>query len=135
MDTQKKRERQGGLSYAGRLPTALGHPFYKRPNEVLETTPDLIRFARQLRHLLSRQAGTTIAGARSVLPRYDDRFLRRAHSERGIASRVADSLTLRQFLSMGLGENTPDHERFREPVSFYISESSLGRWSVRRRAG
>jgi transposase len=30
-------------------------------------------------------------------------------SERGIAWRLADSLTLRQFLSIGLDENTPDH--------------------------
>src|SRR5262249_5273309 len=30
-------------------------------------------------------------------------------SERGIAWRLADSLTLRQFLSLGLDENTPDH--------------------------
>ena len=30
-------------------------------------------------------------------------------SERGIAWRLADSLTLRQFLSIGLNENTPDH--------------------------
>ena len=30
-------------------------------------------------------------------------------SERGIAWRVADSLTLRQFLHIGLDEPTPDH--------------------------
>src|SRR5258708_29025729 len=30
-------------------------------------------------------------------------------SERGIAWRLADSLTLRQFLSTGLDETTPDH--------------------------
>src|SRR6202011_5776564 len=30
-------------------------------------------------------------------------------SERGIAWRLADSLTLRQFLSIGLDEKTPDH--------------------------
>jgi len=30
-------------------------------------------------------------------------------SERGIAWRVADSLSLRRFLSYGLDETTPDH--------------------------
>ena len=30
-------------------------------------------------------------------------------SERGVAWRVADSLTLRQFLRIGLDERTPDH--------------------------
>jgi transposase len=36
-------------------------------------------------------------------------FFEGLDSERGIAWRVADSLTLRQFLSIGLDENTPDH--------------------------
>jgi len=36
-------------------------------------------------------------------------FFEGLDSERGIAWRLADSLTLRQFLSLGLDENTPDH--------------------------
>ena len=36
-------------------------------------------------------------------------FLEGLDSERGIAWRVADSLTPRQFLSIGLDEKTPDH--------------------------
>jgi transposase len=36
-------------------------------------------------------------------------FFEGLDSERGIAWRMADSLTLRQFLSIGLDENTPDH--------------------------
>ena len=36
-------------------------------------------------------------------------FFEGLDSERGIASRLADSLTLRQFLSSGMEENTPDH--------------------------
>jgi transposase len=36
-------------------------------------------------------------------------FFEGLDSERGIAWRVADSLTLRQFLSIGLDEKTPDH--------------------------
>jgi transposase len=36
-------------------------------------------------------------------------FFEGLDSERGIAWRLADSLTLRQFLSIGLDENTPDH--------------------------
>ena len=36
-------------------------------------------------------------------------FFEGLDSERGIAWRVADSLTLRQFLSIGLDESTPDH--------------------------
>jgi transposase len=36
-------------------------------------------------------------------------FFEGLESERGIAWRLADSLTLRQFLSIGLDEQTPDH--------------------------
>ena len=36
-------------------------------------------------------------------------FFEGLDSERGIAWRLADSLTLRQFLSIGLDEKTPDH--------------------------
>src|SRR5450432_2332792 len=36
MGTRKMRERQEDLWYGGELPTAPGHPFYKRLNEVLE---------------------------------------------------------------------------------------------------
>jgi hypothetical protein len=36
-------------------------------------------------------------------------FFEGLDSERGVAWRLADSLTLRQFLSIGLDENTPDH--------------------------
>jgi Transposase domain (DUF772) len=36
-------------------------------------------------------------------------FLTQGFSERGIAWRLADSLTLRQFLAIGLDEKTPDH--------------------------
>jgi transposase len=36
-------------------------------------------------------------------------FFEGLDSERGIAWRLADSLTLRQFLSIGLDESTPDH--------------------------
>ncbi len=36
-------------------------------------------------------------------------FFEGLDSERGIAWRLADSLTLRQFPSIGLDENTPDH--------------------------
>jgi transposase len=36
-------------------------------------------------------------------------FFEGVDSERGIAWRMADSLTLRQFLRIGLDERTPDH--------------------------
>lgn len=109
MGTRKKRERQENLWYGGELPTAPGHPFYRRLNEVLDNAKfDLC-------------CETTCAGfyhdklGRPSLPpgQYFRvmmiGFFEGLDSERGIAWRLADSLTLRQFLSIGLDEKTPDH--------------------------
>ncbi len=38
MGTRKKRERQESLWYGRELPSAPGHPFYKRLNEILENS-------------------------------------------------------------------------------------------------
>jgi transposase len=109
MGTRKKRERQESLWYGGELPTAPGHPFYSRLNAVLEKA-DFDRFCEK------SCAGFYHAklGRPSLAPGLYFRimmigFFEGIDSERGIAWRLADSLTLRQFLSIGLDEQTPDH--------------------------
>lgn len=109
MGTRKKRERQESLWYGGELPTAPGHPFYSRLNGVLEKA-DFDHFCEK------SCAGFYHAklGRPSLAPGLYFRimmigFFEGIDSERGIAWRLADSLTLRQFLSIGLDEQTPDH--------------------------
>jgi transposase len=109
MGTRKKRERQEALWYRSELPAAPGHPFYRRLNEVLEKA-DFDRFCEK------SCAGFYHAklGRPSLAPGLYFRimmigFFEGLDSERGIAWRLADSLTLRQFLSIGLDELTPDH--------------------------
>lgn len=109
MGTRKKRERQESLWYGSELPTAPGHPFYERLNEVLEKA-DFDRFCEK------SCAGFYHAklGRPSLAPGLYFRimmigFFEGIDSERGIAWRLADSLTLRQFLAIGLDEPTPDH--------------------------
>src|SRR5579863_9036291 len=109
MGTRKKRERQESLWYGGELPTAPGHPFYSRLNGVLEKA-DFDRFCEK------SCAGFyhVKLGRPSLAPGLYFRimmigFFEGIDSERGIAWRLADSLTLRQFLSIGLDEATPDH--------------------------
>jgi transposase len=104
MGTRKKRERQEALWYGGELSVAPGHPFYSRLNEVLDKA-GFDRFCEV------RCAGFYHA---SLPPGLYFRimmigFFEGIDSERGIAWRLADSLTLRQFLSIGLDEKTPDH--------------------------
>ena len=109
MGTRKKRERQEALWYGSELPSAPGHPFYSRLNAVLEKG-DFDRFCEK------SCAGFYHAklGRPSLPPGLYFRvlmigFFEGIDSERGIAWRLADSLTLRQFLSIALDEATPDH--------------------------
>src|SRR6266480_1251699 len=109
MGTRQSRERQEPLWYGSELPAAPGHPFYTRLNEALDK-------AGFDRHCEESCAGFYHAklGRPSLAPGLYFRimmigFFEGLDSERGIAWRLADSLTLRQFLSIGLDENTPDH--------------------------
>jgi transposase len=109
MGTRKQRERQEGLWYEAELPTAPGHPFYKRLNEVL----DKAGFDRYCETNCAEFYHEKL-GRPSLAPGLYFRvmmigFFEGLDSERGIAWRLADSLTLRQFLSIGFDEKTPDH--------------------------
>jgi transposase len=109
MGRRKLRERQEGLWYEAELPTAPGHPFYKRLNEVLDKAG--------FDHFCEANCAEFYhekLGRPSLAPGLYFRvmmigFFEGLDSERGIAWRLADSLTLRQFLSIGLDEKTPDH--------------------------
>src|SRR5450755_202726 len=109
MGTRKMRERQEDLWYGGELPTAPGHPFYKRLNEILnDANFDLFcetKCASFYHHKLGRPSLPPGQYFRIMMIG----FFEGLDSERGIAWRLADSLTLRQFLSIGLDEKTPDH--------------------------
>lgn len=109
MGTRKKRERQEALWYDGELPTAPGHPFYSRLNEILDKA-GFDQFCEES----CRGFYHAKLGRPSLAPGLYFRvmmigFFEGIDSERGIAWRLADSLTLRQFLSTGLDEKTPDH--------------------------
>jgi transposase len=109
MGTRKQRERQEGFWYEAELPSAPGHPFYKRLNEVLDKAG--------FDHFCEENCAEFYhekLGRPSLAPGLYFRvmmigFFEGLDSERGIAWRLADSLTLRQFLSIGLDEKTPDH--------------------------
>ena len=109
MGTRKMRERQEDLWYGGELASAPGHPFYKRLNEVLDKAK-FDGFCEKSCAGFYHQK----LGRRSLPPGQYFRilmigFFEGLDSERGIAWRLADSLTLRQFVSIGLDEKTPDH--------------------------
>ena len=109
MGTRKQRERQEPLWYRAELAEAPGHPFYRRLNRVLEQAGFDRYCEEQCRDFYHEKLGRP-----SLAPGIYFRlmllgFFEGIDSERGIAWRVADSLSLREYLGYGLNEETPDH--------------------------
>jgi len=88
-----------------------GHRFYEKLNELLEEE----NFDRKVEELCAPfYAAPGTGGRPSIPPGVYFRMLLIGYfegieSERGIAWRCADSLSLREFLGYQLGERTPDH--------------------------
>lgn len=110
MGTRKQRERQADLWIAtADIAETPGHAFYERLNELLSEQ----QFDRRVEHLC-RRFYRGQRGRPSLAPGVYFRLLLIGYfegldSERGIAWRVADSLSLRRFIGYALDENTPDH--------------------------
>ena len=110
MGTRKHRQRQEQLWVThAELATGPGHPFYRRLNELLD--------GEKFDEFCERECAQFYAdhnGRPSLTPGTYFRLLLIGYfegidSERGIAWRAADSLGLREFLRVGLDEQTPDH--------------------------
>src|SRR5271165_5212533 len=110
MGTRKQREKQEDIWIAHtELASAPGHPFYQRLNELLEAERfDEFVEDRCAKFYAAKYGRPGLAPGiyfRSLLIGYFEGI----DSERGIAWRLADSLALRQFVRIGLTEQTPDH--------------------------
>jgi transposase len=109
MGTRRHRQRQEPLWYRAELPETPGHPFYEKLNQALESAKFDPFCEEQCKGFYAEKKGRP-----SLAPGVYFRvmllgFFEGIDSERGIAWRVADSLSLRQFLGYGLDEATPDH--------------------------
>jgi transposase len=87
------------------------HPFYRRLNEILERA----QFDRYVERLCRKYYAPTL-GRPSIAPGVYFRcflvgYFEGIGSERGIAYRIADSLSLREFLGLSREEPMPDHSR------------------------
>ena len=109
MGTHKQRERQEPLWYRSELPEAPGHPFYKRLSEVLDQGGFDLFCEERCRRFYHEKLGRPSLAPGLYFRLMMIGFFEDIDSERGIAWRVADSLTLRRFLQIGLDESTPDH--------------------------
>jgi len=109
---KRKPQRQEALFVAtGSLAGSPAHPFYRKLNELL-AEGDFDRWieARCERYYATEEK----RGQPSIPPGVYFRMLLVGYfegidSQRGVAWRCADSLSLRQFLGVPLGASTPDH--------------------------
>ena len=110
MGTRKGQQKQEDIWIAtSEVARAPGHPFYQRLNELLDGEK-FDEFVEGLcrKFYAPRYGRPSLAPGiyfRSLLIGYFEGI----DSERGIAWRLADSLALRQFVRIGITEQTPDH--------------------------
>ena len=123
---KRKRQQQGFLFIATTdLPKQGGHPFYERVNEILKRC-NFDEFVESLcePHYADGRGRPSIPPGvyfRMMMIGYHEGL----DSERGIAWRVADSLSLRVFLGYDLGDEPPDHSslsRIRQRLPLEVHE-------------
>ncbi len=135
MGTRKRRERQEELWIVSRdIVQSPGNVFYDRLTAIL----DQHQFDRKLEALCRKFYKKSRYGRPSMAPGTYFRALLIGYfegldSERGIAWRIADSLSLRRFLGFALDEQTPDHSTLSRTRRLYWLEThkAVFKWVIR----
>src|SRR6202789_1570444 len=121
MGRRKKRVRQEGLwTPTAGLPVSASHPFYQRLNQILDENKfdedgEAIwkQFDQEVEGICEQFYAEEV-GRPGLSPGIYFRLLMVGYfegidSERGIAWRASDSLSIRSFVRIALDENVPDH--------------------------
>ena len=109
MGTKQGRQKQEDLFYASERTETPGHPFYEQLNRVLDQAKFDTFCEEGCRGFYHSKLGRPSLAPGVYFRLLLIGFFEGIASERGIAWRVADSLSLRRFLKFGLDEATPDH--------------------------
>src|SRR5580700_1474884 len=135
MGTRRKRERQQDLWIASSdVIKTPANAFYDRLNQVL----DEHKFDVKVERICRKFYADSPYGRPSIAPGVYFRSLLIGYfegldSERGIAWRTADSLSLRKFLGYALDEATPDHSTISRTRRLYWLEThkAVFRWVLK----
>jgi len=135
MGTRKQRQRQQDLWIAtSDVVETPGNAFYDRLNRVL----DEHKFDQKVESVCRKFYKQSSYGRPSLAPGVYFRSLLIGYfagldSERGIAWRAADSLSLRKFLGYALDEATPDHSTISRTRRLYWLEThkAIFRWVMK----
>jgi transposase len=110
MGRRRKRVRQEGLwTPTAALPVSASHPFYQRLNQILDEK----KFDEHVEAICGQFYADEV-GRPGLSPGIYFRLLMVGYfegidSERGIAWRASDSLSIRSFVRIALDESVPDH--------------------------
>src|ERR1017187_7319621 len=134
MGTRRKRERQQDLWIAtSDVVETPGNAFYDRLNQILAEH----KFDAKVERVCQKFYKKSPYGRPSISPGVYFRCLLIGYfegldSERGIAWRTADSLSLRKFLNYKLDEETPDHSTLSRTRRLYWLEThkAVFRWVI-----
>ena len=135
MGTRRKREKQQDLWIATNdVVKTPANAFYDRLNQIL----DEHKFDAKVERLCQKFYKKSAYGRPSMAPGVYFRCLLIGYfegldSERGIAWRTADSLSLRKFLGYALDEATPDHSTISRTRRLYWLEThkAIFRWVLK----
>ena len=109
MGKRRREEQEPLFVSSAELPQTAGHPYYQAVNALLASHgfDDWVEGACQKFYAQEMGRPSLAPGVyfRCLMIGY----LEGINSERGIAWRVADSLSLRRYLGIALNEDTPDH--------------------------
>ena len=110
MGKRRRRARQPSMWVASAdLPRGGGHPFYERLNRVLDEAGFDAFVESQCAKFYADGVGRPSLAPGRYVRMLLLGYFEGLDSERAIAWRVADSLSLRQFLDIALHEASPDH--------------------------
>jgi transposase len=133
MGTRKERQQEFWIASQDVVESPR-NVFYDRLNSIL----DEHRFDKKVEFLCRKFYKKSQYGRPSMAPGVYFRALLIGYfegldSERGIAWRVADSLSLRGFLGFGLNEETPDHSTLSRTRRLYWLEThkAIFKWVIR----
>src|SRR6266513_4391764 len=133
MGTRRKREQDLWVAASDMVQTP-GNAFYDRLNQIL----DEHKFDAKVERLCQKFYKKSPYGRPSMAPGVYFRSLLIGYfegldSERGIAWRTADSLSLRKFLGYALDEATPDHSTISRTRRLYWLEThkAVFRWVLK----
>src|SRR5207247_6013145 len=105
---QQRRQEELWIAHT-ELPRTVGHPFYEQLNRLLEESGFDEYVEQQCARFYAEKMGRPSLAPGRYFRLLLIGYFEGIDSERGIAWRAADSLGLRQFLRIGLDEESHDH--------------------------